>query len=93
MTSNDSRCLSHGDVQACASFAAAAASTVRLYNFAACSCSIAMAEFRKIFLPILSCSADGQGRTFAVRSATIADDFGLAEVERAGVVTRRCTIA
>jgi restriction endonuclease Mrr len=52
-----------------------------------------VAQFHEIFLPVLRRIADGRERTIAVRRVSIADDFGLADDERAGILTRRRTIA
>ena len=52
-----------------------------------------VAQFHEIFLPVLRRIADGRESTMAVRHAPIAGDFGLAEGERTGLLTRRRTIA
>ncbi len=77
----------------CASFADSRASTVCQYEFAACSCSMAMAQFHEIFLPVLRRSADGRERTIVVRHAPIADNVRLADRARPGFLTRRRAIA
>jgi hypothetical protein len=52
-----------------------------------------MAFFHEILPPLLRRIADGRERTSAVRHAPLADDFGLADGERVGILTRRRTIA
>jgi restriction endonuclease Mrr len=54
---------------------------------------MAMAQFHETFLPLLRRSADGRERMIVVRHAPLADDFGLADGERASILTRLCTIA
>jgi hypothetical protein len=52
-----------------------------------------MTRFHEIFLPLLRRIADGWERTSAVRHARLADDFGLANGTRPGLVAHRRTIA
>jgi|LakMenEpi03Aug12_release.lakeMendotaPanAssembly.Ray.scaffolds.fasta_scaffold1423912_2 hypothetical protein len=52
-----------------------------------------MALFHEIFLLLLRRIADGQERTSAIRHAPLADDFGLTDGERVGILTSRRTIA
>ncbi len=92
MTAAESRCLSDGYVGGGASFADSHALMVCHYTLAACSCSMVMAQFHEMFLAGLRRSASGCQRTIAVRCGPIADDFGLADGTRPGLVTRRRTI-
>jgi len=52
-----------------------------------------MAQFYEIFLPLLRRSAGGRERPIAVRHDPIADDFGVADGARSGLLTRRHLIA
>ncbi len=63
------------------------------YTFAARLVHMLMAQFHEIFVPVVRRSARGREMAIVVRHAPIADDFGLAEGERAGLLTCRHTIA
>jgi hypothetical protein len=52
-----------------------------------------MAQFYEIFLSPLRRVSDGRERTIAVRRGPIAVDLGLDDGERAGLLSRRHTIA
>lgn len=53
---------------------------------------MAMAEVQERFLPVMRRYDGGRERPIAVRHAQLADDFGLADGPRPGLVTRRRTI-